>query len=103
MRRTTAILYSTATCNLNCTYCYINKNKGLSSIDKILAESFADPNYYIDFIKKYFPNRNDLQSLEVWGGETFIHMERVHHILHQLIDQYPFFRRFFCINQLFIS
>ncbi len=29
MQRTTAILYSTAVCNLDCTYCYINKNKGL--------------------------------------------------------------------------
>ena len=29
MQRTTAVLYSTAVCSLNCTYCYINKNKGL--------------------------------------------------------------------------
>ena len=95
MKRTKAILYSTAVCNLNCTYCYINKNKGLSAIDQVLAESFADPGYYFDFIRDYFPNRGDLQTLEVWGAETFLHMERVHPTLHKLIGHYPFFRDFF--------
>ena len=95
MQRTTAILYSTAVCNLNCTYCYINKNKGLSAIDQVLAESFADPDYYFDFIRHYFPQQGDLQNVEVWGAETFLHMERVHPTLHRLIGHYPFFRRFF--------
>ena len=76
MGYTTAILYSTAVCNLNCTYCYINKNKGLSAIDRVLAGSFADPDYYFDFIRDYFPHRGDLQNLEIWGAETFRHMGR---------------------------
>lgn len=95
MERTTAILYSTALCNLNCTYCYINKNKGLRAIDQVLAESFADPDYYFDFIRDYFPHRGDLRELEVWGGETFLHMERVFPTLRRLVEHYPFFRRFF--------
>lgn len=95
MERTTAVLYSTAVCNLNCTYCYINKNKGLNAIDKLLADSFTDPDYYFNFIRDYFPHRGDLQELEVWGGETFMHMERVFPTLHKLIEFYPFFRRFF--------
>lgn len=95
MERTTAVLYSTALCNLNCTYCYINKNQGLKAIDGVLEESFADPDYYFDFIRDYFPRRGDLQALEVWGGETFLHMERVFPTLHRLIEHYPFFRRFF--------
>lgn len=93
--RTTAVLYSTALCNLNCTYCYINKNKGLQAIDRLLAESFDYPDYYFDFIRDYFPRRGDLQNLEVWGAETFLHMERVYTTLHKLIGHYPFFRRFF--------
>ena len=95
MQRTTAVLYSTAVCNLNCTYCYINKNKGLSAIDRLLAESFSDPDYYFSFIRDYFPHRGDLQNLEVWGAETFLHMERVHPTIHKLVEHYPFFRRFF--------
>lgn len=95
MERTTAVLYSTALCNLNCTYCYINKNKGLNAIDDVLAESFTDPDYYFDFIRDYFPKRGDLQALEVWGGEPFLRMERIFPTLHRLIEHYPFFRRFF--------
>lgn len=95
MERTTAILYSTALCNLDCTYCYINKNKGLKAIDRVLEESFADPDYYFDFIREYFPNCGDLRNLEVWGAETFLHMERVFPTLHKLIGFYPFFRHFF--------
>lgn len=95
MERTTAVLYSTAVCNLNCTYCYINKNQGLKAIDNVLAESFADPEYYFNFIRDYFPHRGDLLELEVWGAETFLHMERVFPTLHKLIGFYPFFRRFF--------
>ncbi len=95
MQRTTAVLYSTAMCNLNCTYCYINKNKGLKAIDQVLAESFSEKGYYFDFIREYFPRRGDLQNLEVWGAETFLHMERVYATLHRLIGHYPFFRQFF--------
>lgn len=95
MKKTTAVLYSTALCNLKCTYCYINKNAALGSIDKVLEESFQDPNYYFDFIRDYFPSRGDLEELQVWGSETFLHMERVHGVLHKLIGHYPFFNRFF--------
>lgn len=94
-QRTTAVLYSTAKCNLRCTYCYINKNAGLEAIDRVLADSFADENYYFDFIREYFPSRGDLRELEIWGGEPFLHMERMFPTLHKLIGFYPFFRRFF--------
>ena len=59
MGRTTAVLYSTAVCNLDCTYCYINKNKGLKAIDRLLADSFADPDYYFGFIRDYFPHKGE--------------------------------------------
>lgn len=95
MERNKAILYSTAVCNLNCTYCYINKNKGLKAIDRVLEESFADPEYYFDFISDYFPRSGNLRQLEVWGAETFLHMDRIYATLHKLIGHYPFLRGFF--------
>lgn len=33
-----------------------------------------------------------LQRFETWGGEPFIHMERIHNLLRQLIEYYPFLR-----------
>ena len=47
------ILFSCATCNLNCTYCPIDKNKYLKEVDAILIESFKNYNKeYIPRIKK---------------------------------------------------
>jgi len=55
--RTTAVLYTCGTCNLNCRYCTIDKNPILTDIDKELEESFKD-DYYFDRIKAYFPRRD---------------------------------------------
>lgn len=90
----TAVLYSSSLCNLKCTYCYINKNKALNHIDKIIEESFNDEDYYFNFIKRYF-EKGDLENLEVWGAETFLHMDRVFPTIHKLIEYYPFFNSFF--------
>ena len=86
----TLILYSCGTCNLHCKYCGIDKNPVLGKIDEVLAESFKG-DYYFNQIKKYFPNRGQLRRIETWGGEPFLHMERVHHVLHQVINEYPYF------------
>ena len=86
----TLILYSCGTCNLHCKYCGIDKNPVLGQIDNALAESFKG-DYYFNQIKKYFPNRGQLRRIETWGGEPFLHMERVHHVLRQVIEEYPYF------------
>ena len=31
-----------------------------------------------------------LQNFETWGGEPFLHMERLHYTLHKLIEYYPY-------------
>ena len=67
--RYSVVLYPYALCNLNCTYCFIDKNPALSVIDKMLKDSFEDPNYYIDFITE-FVNPNNLTFMQFWGGEN---------------------------------
>jgi sulfatase maturation enzyme AslB (radical SAM superfamily) len=88
--RDTAVLYTCATCNLNCRYCYIDKNPALVEIDNILAGSF-EGDYYFDFLKKVFPKKSQLKRIETWGGEPFLHMDRVYGTLHKVIDYYPLF------------
>ena len=42
--RYSLVLYTTAVCNLNCRYCFIDKNPALKQIDDYLDKSFlADP------------------------------------------------------------
>ena len=91
-KRTTAVVYPCGICNLNCRYCTIDKNPALLTIDQALAESF-EGDYYFNRIKEYFPRRDQLKSLETWGGEPFLHMERVYPLVHKLINYYPYFYR----------
>lgn len=86
----TLILYPCATCNLHCRYCQIDKNPILNKIDEALAKSFQS-DYYFKQIKKYFPNRGQLNRVETWGGEPFLHMDRIYSTLHNIIKEYPYF------------
>lgn len=87
--RKTLVLYTTAICNLNCNYCYIDKNPALKKIDELLDQSFTDKNYYINFAKEIFPDPNQLKDVEFWGGEPTLRLDRAYNITEQLINYYP--------------
>ena len=88
--RTTAVFYTCGTCNLNCRYCHIDKNPVLVEIDKKLEESFKG-DYYFNRVKAYFPKPYMLRTVETWGGEPFLHMDRLHDLVRKLIKEYPYF------------
>ena len=94
-QRNTLVLYTTATCNLNCVYCYIDKNPALVEIDKELDKSFRDKDYYLNFAKEIFPNPNQLKSVEFWGGEPTLRLDRSYEVVKQLIENYPNLSNFF--------
>ena len=56
--KSSVIFYPSAICNLHCRYCNIDKNPTLVEIDKMLEDSFNNTNYYINRLKKYYPNKN---------------------------------------------
>ena len=90
----TAVLFTCGVCNLNCRYCQIDKNPLLKTIDDALEQSFKD-DYYFERIKKYFPNRGQLKSIETWGGEPFLRMDRIYPTLRKIIEYYPYFNNMF--------
>lgn len=92
--RRVAVFYSCGTCNLKCHYCGIDKNPILVKIDQALEESFKG-DYYFNQLLKYFPNKYQLRRLETWGGEPFLRMERMHNLVHQVINHYPYFDEMF--------
>ena len=92
--RNTAIFYTAAICNLNCRYCSIDKNPVLVSIDKELENSFKG-DYYINFLKEIFPDPEQLERVETWGGEPSLGWHRMHNLLNQIINFYPKFSTFF--------
>lgn len=91
MKRNTAVFYTNATCNLNCRYCSIDKNPALQTIDKILEESFKEPNYYYNQVLKFFPDLDSLTNIEFWGGEPTLHFERILPLINKIIEHYPNF------------
>lgn len=86
--RDTLVLYTCATCNLNCTYCYIDKSPALKQIDKMLEDSFLT-DYYFDFAKEIFPDPNQLIRIEFWGGEPSIGLPRIYHLIPLFVEHYP--------------
>ena len=73
--RNSLVLYTTAICNLKCRYCYIDKNPALKTIDDLLDESFKG-DYYFNYAKKVFPDKNQLTEVQIWGGEPSIRLDR---------------------------
>lgn len=92
IKASTLVLYTTATCNLNCSYCYIDKNPALQKIDAVLDESFKG-DYYFNFTKRMFPDRYQLEELQIWGGEPTLRLDRCFYTVDKLIGYYPNFSR----------
>lgn len=86
--RRVLILYSTAVCNLKCTYCFIDKNPALVKIDNILHESFQG-DYYFDFAKEVFPDPEQLTEIQIWGGEPTLNFHRISEVMKKIINHYP--------------
>lgn len=85
---TNLVLYPYALCNLNCRYCYIDKNPTLKEIDNDIEASFLDENYYFDFTKDFF-KKEKLTRIDFWGGEPTLGFHRMHNLLYKLLDYYP--------------
>lgn len=90
MERDTLTLYTTAVCNLNCSYCYIDKNESLIAIDEMLDKSFIG-DYYFNFAKDMFQNPDSLRRLEIWGGEPTLRLDRSFYTITKLISYFPNF------------
>lgn len=92
--RKICILYTTAVCNLNCTYCFIDKNPALQKIDQYLDDSFLKTkDYYFNFAKEMF-DQQVLNEVEFWGGEPFLGLHRAYDTIDQMINYFPNLKTF---------
>ena len=86
-KRHVCVLYLTATCNLKCRYCYIDKSPVLQEIDKLLEDTYKT-DYFFTFMKKMFPNPKQLTRLEFWGGEPSYGLPRAIPTVEKALDYY---------------
>lgn len=96
------VLYITATCNLKCRYCYIDKSPALQKIDQMLEEYYQN-NYFFNFMKEMFPNPNQLEKIEFWGGEPSYGLPRVADTIKNVIEYYPNLKEFMMSTNLTTS
>ena len=84
-------VFTTALCNLNCSYCYICKdqNGGLKEIDKDIENSFNDKSL-IKSVSIFDENiGQELECITLWGGEPFLHMERFTNQIQDWFKAFP--------------
>lgn len=86
-KRNTCVLYLTATCNLKCTYCYIDKSPVLQKIDDMLVETYKT-DYFYNFMIKVFPDPKQLESIEFWGGEPSYGLVRAINTVEKALNYY---------------
>ena len=98
-QRRSCVLYLTATCNLNCVYCYIDKSPALQKIDKLLDDCYKT-DYFYNFIKELFPDPNQLVQLEFWGGEPSYGLKRATPTIRKIIEHYPNLDKFLMSTNL---
>lgn len=64
-------------CNLRCSYCYINKNKSFFNYDKNIKAAWQDGSY-LDTIEQVYnklnANPKDTTTFQLWGGEPTLYM-----------------------------
>lgn len=72
-------LFTTALCNLKCSYCYICKDNlnSLAKMDQDIKNDW-EQNNYISRLKRDFPKTdlNNINHISLWGGEPLIGMDR---------------------------
>lgn len=82
------VLYLTATCNLKCRYCYIDKSPVLMEIDRMLEEQYKT-DYFFNFMKEMFPDPQQLEKIEMWGGEPSYGLPRIEKTIKDALNYYP--------------
>lgn len=71
---------TSSACNLNCSFCYLHKNNSYKEFHKLLTKAWEDGTYIKNLDKvftKLEANKNDIQEIHFWGGETLIQVDTI--------------------------
>ena len=85
-------LYTAASCNLNCSYCYLHSFEIYKEINQDFIKKWTSGEYE-ETIKKIFSKlgiQNDqITNLDIWGGDTFLNLKEIKKSLIHLISFFP--------------
>lgn len=88
----TLILLTSSACNLNCSFCYLHKDKALIDYDKKILQSWQEKSYIQtvqDSLIKFGENPLNITGLQFWGGETLLHIEELTKNVKEIYTHFP--------------
>lgn len=105
-RRTNGLYLSVSSkCNLNCTYCFLKKDKSYIEADKKCRQALIDGSYVDNILKgleRINYDKTTFDRLELWGGETTLHFDIFDKPLFKILQKFPnITRMFFSTNGTF--
>lgn len=71
---------SSAACNLNCSFCYLNKNKAYSEFNQWIREGFKNKTYIknaYETVLALNANPCDVNIVQFWGGESLYQIQDI--------------------------
>lgn len=71
---------SSASCNLNCSFCYLHKNKSYKQFDALVKEAWSNGSYITNLVKTIKGlngNVEDIKCIQLWGGETLLALDNI--------------------------
>ena len=85
-------ILSSSICNLNCPFCYLHKNESYKVYDNIIREAWKDGSYINNIYKTvlaYPADPKDVNTIQMWGGETLIHIDDITKNLSKFFEYFP--------------
>ncbi len=70
-------IFSSAICNLKCTYCYIKKEPEVFAFDEEIVNAIKSDEYIKRFKQDFPESINSIESLALWGAEPTIHLDLI--------------------------
>ena len=81
-----------ASCNLNCSFCYLHKNEAFKAYDKNILTAWEDGSYIKNSLKSLKILNSDpihISNIDIWGGETLLFIDKITPNLPLLFEFYP--------------
>lgn len=93
MKKIASITFiSSAMCNLNCSFCYLNKNIAYSSFNTLVRQAWKDKTYIKNVctsLDKLNIDKTSINTISLWGGETLLSITDVTNNLKEIYQSFP--------------
>lgn len=93
-------VFTSSTCNLDCTYCYISKNDEFFKFNKEIIEAHKNRTY-LNQLKDLYKGCEDRFTLfNFWGGEPLMGISLMTETIEEYLDHFPRLNQFYLSSNM---